>query len=56
MKTKISKSKYNEIQTLLYGGFGAFGIVVSMNKGYITDHAIKIRDKVIADINKLLEN
>lgn len=56
MKTRISKAKRDKIDTLIHAGFGAFAIVISMHKGYLTDHAIKIRDKTSDDIMKLLEN
>lgn len=56
MKTKISKAKRDKIYNLLHGGFGAFAMVISMHQGYVTDHAIKIRDKTSDDIMKLLED
>lgn len=55
MKTIISKTKKNKIETLLFAGFGAIAMQVSMNNGIVTDGTISIRDKVIKDIMNLLK-
>jgi hypothetical protein len=54
MKVTISKNKLKKIESLLYAGFGAFAIVISMENGKVTDNSIKIRDKTVTDIIKLL--
>lgn len=56
MKVIISKYKRDKIESLLFGGFGAVAIVVSMNNGNVTDNVITIRDKVIRQILDLLDN
>lgn len=54
MKVIISKNKLDKIYNILHAGFGAFGIVISMENGRVTDNAIKIRDKTVNDVMKLL--
>ena len=54
MKTIISKSKKDKVETLLYAGFGAIAMVVAM-EGKVDDKAIKIRDKCIKEIMELLK-
>ncbi len=55
-QTKISKNKLQKIENMLFAGFGAFAIMLSMEQGRVTDSVIKIRDKTVNDIIKLLTN
>lgn len=53
MKSKITKQRLQKIETILAGGLGAITMVAIM-EGHVTDNVIKIRDKTIQDIMKLL--
>lgn len=56
MKVIISKSKRDKIESLLFAGAGAIAMTVSMNKGYVGDDTIRVRDRFTEEIMNILDN
>lgn len=50
----VKNNLEKQIENSLYSHFGAFGIIISMSNGIITDGAIKIRDDCVKEIKELL--
>ena len=59
LQNKIEQQmrKFEEkLAKILFSGFGAFGITISMSNGGVTDGAIQIRDKSIRDAQAILSS